>query len=50
MSFWHDHWVEDAPLDANFPALFSHFTGRQDFVHEVMTAGLPRLLQPRLTS
>jgi hypothetical protein len=49
-SFWHDHWVGDAPLAATFPALFSHFAGRKETVREVMTTGLQRLLQPRLTA
>lgn len=48
-SFWQDHWITDSPLSAMFPALFSHFTGRQDSVQEVVTAGLTNLLQARLT-
>jgi len=45
-SFWHDLWADRLPLSVKYPALFSHFTGREDAVQEVVEVGVANLMQP----
>jgi hypothetical protein len=41
MSFWHDLWADGLPLSVKYPALFSHFTGREDSVKRWSSLGSP---------
>lgn len=49
-AFWHDTWVADQPLAARFPALLSHFVGKNISIREVLSAGLSTQLQSRLST
>jgi hypothetical protein len=46
MSFWHDLWADGLPLSVKYPTLFSHFTGREDSIQEVVEVGVTNLMQP----
>ena len=49
-SFWHDTWLVDGPLALKMPALYSHFNGRLNSVHDIMALGVHNLLQQRLST
>jgi hypothetical protein len=48
-SFWSDQWLDDVPLDAAVPELFSHSTLQSAMVRQVIRGGLDGVLAPRLS-
>jgi hypothetical protein len=48
-AFWSDWCLDDVPLDATVPELFSHTTLRSATVRQVICGGLAGVLAPRLS-